>query len=212
MTFPPRVRRRPPAVVCAGLTAVALTASLTACTGGSPAPLRDRAAAPTTSERTFPPVAGSELPVDATPDTTGDRTATCPYLDGPFVETTTGQRWTGTSLDPRFDPPACVFWSYEDVPQLTVMVRRMTTHRGAVDVVDTAAPVDSTQKALRPDGWSGGRGGDEASAGTGGGAAGSTGAVYAVWKDNLAVVVTASQEQSVKAERIAERVIADLGL
>ena len=82
------------------------------------------------------------------------------------------------------------------------MVRKMTSNDDAVKVVDFAAPIDSTQKALKPEGWSGGRrGGDEDS-----------GALYAVWKDEKAVVVFTAQDQSLKAEQIAIETIKNLGL
>ena len=66
-----------------------------------------------------PGVKGTELPVDTLPAPVdqGDSDTHCPYLDGEWLQTTTGQRWSATGLDGRFDPPACVFWSYEDVPQ-----------------------------------------------------------------------------------------------
>lgn len=149
-------------------------------------------------------VKGTELPVDTLPAPVGqgDSETRCPYLDGEWLQTTTGQRWTATGLDGRFDPPACVFWSYEDVPQAQVMVRHMTTNKDAVAVVDHAAPVDSTLKALKPEGWSGGRSGGKDG----------EGAVYAVWKDQTAVVVFTAQEQSLKAEQIATETIKNLKL
>lgn len=124
------------------------------------------------------------------------------------MEQLTGQAWTATSLDLRFDPPACVFWSHEDAPQAVVTVRHMAGHSDAVDVVDWAAPIDRTTKATEPDGWSGGRGG---SSDSDYGATGD-GAVYSVYKDNVAVTVTTAQDQSVKAARIAEETIDNLGL
>ncbi len=162
-------------------------------------------------ERTVPPVAGSELPVETLPDQVGQGDqATCPYVDGEWLQNTTGQRLTSTSLDTRFDPPACIFWSYENESQATVMVRHMQTNSQAVAVVDHAAPIDSTQKALQPEGWSGGRrGGDQ---GTAGNSNAGSGAVYAVWKDETAVVVFTAQEQSLKAQEIAEETIKNLNL
>lgn len=150
-----------------------------------------------------PGVKGTELPTDTLPEPVGqgDSETRCPYLDGEWLQNTTGQRWTATGLDERFDPPACVFWSYEDAPQAQVMVRHMTSNKDAVAVVDHAAPVDSTLKALKPEGWSGGRGGGEGK-----------GAVYAVWKDQTAVVVLTAQEQSLKAEQIATETIKNLKL
>lgn len=180
------------------------------CTSGDGAEStgQDASDTPTAADQTWPPVAGSELPADTAVDTSGPRDSTCPYIDGPTVETHTGQRWTGTSLDSRFDTPSCIFWSYEDDPQAVVQVRHMTTHREAVEVVDWAAPVDSTTKALEPEGWSGGRGGSSDSEyGVPGG-----GAVYSVYRENVAVTVTTAQDQSVKAQQIASETIASLGL
>lgn len=154
-----------------------------------------------TTAPTAPGVRGSDLPVDTTLDLSGSRDSTCPYLNGEWVQEATGQKLTGVSLDPRFDPPGCVFWSFEENPQVQVSVRKMRSNAEAVAVVDSAAPIDSTLKALQPEGWSGGRGGNEAN-----------GAVYAVWKDEVAVVVTTAQPQSVKAQQIEERTIANLQL
>ena len=157
----------------------------------------------TSAERTVDPVKGTELPIDAAPEPVGQGgQEVCPYLDGEWLQNTNGQRLTGTGTDERFDPPACVFWSYEDYPQATVMVRHMRTNSDAIAVVDHAAPIDSTLKALEPEGWSGGRRGGD----------GQSGAVYAVWKDETAVVVATAQEQSVKAQKIAEETIKNLKL
>jgi UPF0176 protein len=163
----------------------------------------DEPTSETSAERTVDPVKGTELPIDAAPEPVGQGgQEVCPYLDGEWLQNTNGQRLTGTGTDERFDPPACVFWSYEDYPQATVMVRHMRTNSDAIAVVDHAAPIDSTLKALEPEGWSGGRRGGD----------GQSGAVYAVWKDETAVVVTTAQEQSVKAQKIAEETIKNLKL
>lgn len=194
----------------AGIGALVCVALLAAC---SPAGNDSQAASTTTQaraqEKTYPPVHGTELPIEATPELIGKGSQdTCPYLDGQWLQNTSGQRLQGVGVDNRFDPPACVFWSYEDVPQATVLVRSMTSNRDAVAVVDHAAPIDQTTKALEPQGWSGGRrGGLEVPV-----PGQHPGAVYAVWKDNLAVVVTIAQEQSVKAQQIAEETIKNLML
>lgn len=165
----------------------------------------DGAANPYT-EQIAEPVRGTELPVEEAavpaPPGTPEGTQACPYIDSVWLENTTGQKFTGVGLDERFDPPACVFWSFEDVPQATVLVRKMTNNADAVAVVDSHAPIDATLKAQDPQGWSGGRrGGDETS-----------GALYAVWKDEKAVVVHTNQDQSIKAQQIAEETIRNLGL
>ena len=181
---------------------LALSAGLLcACGTSTTTPEHTTSAAP---EQTWPAVAGTELPIDTAPEPTGqsDTETTCPYLDATWLENTNGQKWTGTGVDKRFDTPACTFWSYEDVPQATVLVRSMSTNRDAVAVVDHFAPIDGTLKALEPDGWSGGRSRADNEPGT----------VYAVWKDNIAVVVTSAQDQTIKPEQIATETIKNLGL
>lgn len=158
----------------------------------------------TGTERTVEPVKGTELPIDARPELIGQGQLepACPYLDTEWVQNTNGQRITGVGVDQRFDPPACVFWSYEDVPAVQVMVRKMTTNTEAVAVVDNAAPIDETLKALDPEGWSGGlKGGKDGS-----------GSLYAVWKDEAAVVTFSKQPDSAKARDITAEAIKNLGL
>lgn len=149
----------------------------------------------------------SGLPHDTLPDIPGGRGSwdECPYLDTDWVSDTNGQRTLGVGVDPRFDTPACVFWSYPDEPHLTVLVRTMPDTAAAINVVDWAAPVDSTEPAEEPAGWSGGRAG-------GGMVPDREGALYAVQKENMAVVVFTNQDQSLKAELVATEVIASLGL
>jgi len=155
--------------------------------------------------------ADSGLPHDALPEIPGGRESweDCPYLDTAWVEETNGQRVLGVGTDPRFDTPACVYWSYPDAPQLTVIVRDMPDEAAAIAVVDWAAPIDSTEPAEEPEGWSGGRAG--AGMVPGGLPTGHDGALYAVQKDNRAVVVFTNQDQSLKAELVAKEVIDTLG-
>ena len=82
------------------------------------------------------------LPADTLPDT--QPAEACPYLDAAWVAQTNGQRVTRVGVDTRFDPPACVFWSYSEDPQLTVLVRHMPSPDDAVAVVDWAAPIATT--------------------------------------------------------------------
>ncbi|MDO4909044.1 MAG: DUF2020 domain-containing protein [Corynebacterium sp.] len=124
----------------------------------------------------------------------------CPYLDTQWVADTNGQRMIAWTTDTRFITPACVYWSYQDDPQATIIVRHMDNAEDARKVVDWAAPIDYTNPASEPAGWEGGRyGGDGRS-------------LYAVAKDNIAVVVFSNQEQSIKAANIAKQVIQNLNL
>lgn len=166
--------------------------------GSAPA---DNAAAATDEAQPAP----APLPFDALPVTDRNDWVGCPYLDTQFVAETNGQKVTGVGLDERFDPPACQFWSYPEEPQLTVIVRRTASPQEAMEVVDWAAPVDVTAPADEPEGWNGGRHG-------GGEVPGRIGAAYAVASGPIAVVVFTNQDESVKAQLIAEHVIATLGL
>ncbi|MCZ9307604.1 DUF2020 domain-containing protein [Corynebacterium sp. c8Ua_181] len=123
----------------------------------------------------------------------------CPYIGPGWLEETNGQRLTKQGIDTRFPTPACVFWSYQDDPQATVIVRDMPTVEDARAAVDWAAPIDATEPASF-NGWEGGRGvvNDHA--------------VYAVQKDTHAVLVWSNQQQTVKSEQIAQEAIANLGL
>ena len=138
---------------------------------------------------------------------TADRNdlSNCPYLDAEWVAQTNGQRVTGSGIDERFDTPACQFWSYPEEPQLTVVVRHMTSPEEAMSVVDWAAPIDATGPADKPAGWNGGRAG-------GGDVPGFPGAIYSVAKGSVAVSVWSNQQESIKAQAVAEQVIANLGL
>ena len=123
----------------------------------------------------------------------------CPYIGPGWLEETNGQRLTKQGIDTRFPTPACVFWSYQDDPQATVIVREMPTVEDARAAVDWAAPIDATEPASF-DGWEGGRG------------VVNEHAVYAVQKDTHAVLVWSNQQQTVKSEQIAHEAITNLGL
>lgn len=151
------------------------------------------------------PPLGDGLPIDALPALHRDTFEDCPYLDDQFVAETNGQRVLSAAVDTRFDPPACQFWSYADEPQLTVVVRQMPSPSEAMAVVDWATPIDLTAPADDPAGWHGGRHG-------GGEVPGRIGAAYSVAKGRTAVTVFTNQDESVKAQLVAERVIANLGL
>lgn len=191
-----------------GLKTILLTSTIAlvvaGCTDESPeAPPAPQTTATASSESVAEPVepAVDKLPVDAAPQVPGGRTSwqECPYLDTQWVADTNGQRVTGVGVDERFSTPACVYWSFPEEPQLTVIVREMDTIDEAIAVVDWAAPVDTTELAEEPAGWSGGRRGGD-------------GALYAVQKDTVAVVVFTNQDQSLKAQLVAETVIGNLGL
>ena len=186
----------------------ALTAALAGCSPSESPESTPRADAPGITEAPETAEAtDSGLPHDALPEVPGGRDSweECPYLDTEWVSDTNGQRTLGVGVDTRFDTPACVFWSYPEEPHLTVIVRDMADVDAAIAVVDWAAPIDTTEPAEDPAGWSGGRAGA-------GMVPDRVGSVYAVQKDDRAVVVFSNQDQSVKAELVATEVISRLGL
>ena len=140
---------------------------------------------------------GDGLAIDASAEVTDWED--CPYLDTQWVADTNGQRMTRWGVDKRFSTPACVFWSYPEEPQATVIVREMPSVEEARAVVDAAAPINDTELA-EFDGWSGGRGVFEDHS------------VFAVQKDTHAVLVWSNQLQTLKPQLIAQETIAHLGL
>lgn len=184
----------------AALTAVSGT--VTACSSGAG---DDPAQHPEVGSSAATPAPDSGLAADALPAVAREGVEDCPYLDTQFVAETNGQKVTASGTDTRFDTPACVYWSYPEQPQLQVIVRHTGSPAEARAVVDWAAPVDLTDPAEQPAGWSGGRAG-------GGVVPGREGAVYAVAKDTVAVVVLTNQKESVKAQLIAVETIANLSL
>ena len=196
------MRPRLPTVLCvAGLTLAGCSAASEddfASTPGGPSgqvTSQDQGAA----QESQAAAAGDGLPVDALPATNRESFDECPYLDTQWVADTNGQRMTRVAVDHRFSTPACVFWSYPEEPQASVMVREMPSVEEAREVVDHAAPVDDTEIAEFED-WTGGRGvlGEEA--------------VFAVQKDTHAVVVRSNQLQTLKPQLIAQEAITRLGL
>lgn len=124
----------------------------------------------------------------------------CPYLDSQWVADVNGQRVLGSGIDTRFETPACVYWSYPEEPQLQVIVRNFNSQQEAIDAVNFFAPVEKTSPARGPVGWEGGRGGWE------------NNSVYAVFKDNRAVIAVSNQGQSVKPQTVVEETIKNLGI
>lgn len=202
----PQSLLRPRRAAGAALAALTSLALLTGC--HTPDTQIDGEPLPPTSNAPEPDVVpenDSGLFINAMPEVERGTGEACPYLDTQFVAEKNGQRVMDEGVDKRFDTPACVFWSYEDAPQLQVIVRTTSSETEARSVVEWAAPVEFTDPAEEPAGWSGGRAGD-------GAVPGSDGAIYAVSKGETAVVVFTDQAESVKAQEIAEETIKNLGL
>lgn len=144
------------------------------------------------------PESTSQALVAAPPAPAPTADGPCPYLEESFVEETNGQRVSDvqTSAD---QPPACFFYRPDGSVQLTVRVYTGDP-AAAKALVDEAAPVDTANPAELTGGWSGGAQPTE------------EGAVFAVAKEQSAVVVTTNQEQTIKAKQIAQQAITTLGL
>lgn len=157
---------------------------------------------PVRSETAAPDPAVPNVPVDYMPVIPEGKNSwtECPYINTQWLQDTNGQRVTAVGVDNTLNPPACVFWSYPEDPQATILVRTFDNPQLAIDMVNWAAPIDTTDPAKEPAGWDGGRFGSEDRS------------LYAVSKGSTAVVVFSNQGQSYKAQQIAEKVIGNLGL
>jgi hypothetical protein len=133
-----------------------------------------------------------DIPV---PRTEGD----CSVLSVEQVEELNGERVGSVLVDPAVAPAACFFTDPGGAVVASVWVARTDDEAVAVQVVDRAAPVTSSSPASDPAGWRGGRSG------------GPDGSVYAVARGTTAVVVTTTQPQSVRAQRLALAVVEAIG-
>ncbi|KAA9166722.1 DUF2020 domain-containing protein [Amycolatopsis acidicola] len=152
--------------------------------------------APASSSASAPPASAAvQVPPDPQPTADGP----CPYLETSFIADANGQHVSKVRTSADQPHPACFFYALSGQLQLTVRVYVGDT-AVAKALVDQSAPVNSSNPATDPAGWSGGY------QPTG------NGAVYAVSKAGTAVVVTTNQKQTVKARTVAKQTISALGL
>lgn len=175
------------------LSAVLSLGVLVACTGTS-AP---GAQAPQSATKTAETTSATPTGPPPTPEPSAD--GECPYLPSTDVAQANGQLVRKVRLSEGAPTPACFFYADATDVQLSVWVFQgePTTAKA---VVDRAAPIASSNPASSPEGWNGGSVSND------------QGAVYAVAKGGAAVVVSSNQQQTIKAKRIAETVVANLGL
>jgi UPF0176 protein len=126
----------------------------------------------------------------------------CGYLSVAAVQSLNGQRvgavrTSGTG--PGQPYPACFFFARDGTLQLRTWIL-LASPQVARATVDAAAPVATSDLAQLPGGWSGG---SQPTA---------QGAVFAVARQGTAVVITTNQHQTIAARRVAQLVIAALGL
>lgn len=126
----------------------------------------------------------------------------CRYLSVEAVQAANGERVTAVRVSKTATNqpyPACFFFTYHDAVQLRTWIV-VATPQTARATVDAAAPVATSDLAELPGGWSGGSQPTD------------DGAVFAVARHGTAVVITTNQRHTISARRIAEQVIATLGL
>lgn len=199
------------------LAAAALSALVTGCAGGGAAGSGTSAASTITiteGTRTAvrsitltpePGMAPGADPTAAAPappatDEPAPVAGTCPYLSDDTVADINGQR-TGVTTVIEVDPhPICTFTRSDGGWLATVRIVQADSPAAAAAAVDQHVPVESSNPADDPAGW------------TGGSMATGDGSVYAVAKGSVAVIAEANQPQSIKGRQLAVNAIANLGL
>jgi hypothetical protein len=137
-----------------------------------------------------PPATSEPAPVDGP----------CPYLSDDAVAEINGQH-TGTTQVIAVEPyPICVFSRSDGGPLASVRVIQAETPQAAVAAVDAHVPIEKSNPARRPPGWSGGS------------MVTDTGSVYAVSKGNIAIVAESNQQQSIKGRQMVVMTVEKLGL
>ncbi|MET0865662.1 MAG: DUF2020 domain-containing protein [Nakamurella sp.] len=139
------------------------------------------------------------VPPAATPEPAA-LDGTCPYLTDDQVADINGQH-TGTTTLIDVDPyPICLFSRSDGSFLASVRIIQADTPQAAVAAVDAHVPIDGSNPASQPPGW------------TGGSMVTDTGSVYAVSKGPLAVVAESNQQQSVKGRQLVVATVEALGL
>ncbi|HSZ30149.1 MAG TPA: DUF2020 domain-containing protein [Pseudonocardiaceae bacterium] len=192
-------RRRPVIVTVAGGLFALLTV---ACGSLTPTPSAPTPPTPTSIEPSPARPAAVPPPAVAPPAPQPVAEGPCRYLPVAAVQAANGQRVAAVRVSetgPDRPHPACFFLATNGTVALRTWIV-VATPEVARATVDAAAPVATSDLAELPGGWSGG---SQPTA---------DGAVFAVSRHGTAVVVTTNQRQTISARRIAEQVIAALGL
>jgi len=124
----------------------------------------------------------------------------CPYLSDDNVADINGQR-TGTTQLVEVSPhPICLFYRTDGGFLASVRVIQADTPQAAVAAVNSHVPIENSNPANQPPGW------------TGGSMVTDTGSVYAVSKGPIAVVAESNQQQSIKGRQLVVATVGALGL
>ena len=126
--------------------------------------------------------------------------ADCPYLSDTDVADINGQHTGQTQIIDVTPYPICVFSRSDGGWMATVRVIQADTPEAATAAVDAHVPIESSDPASQPPGW------------TGGAMVTADKSVYAVSKGPIAVVAESNQLQSIKGRQMVIKMVADLGL
>ena len=141
--------------------------------------------------------------VAAPPEPTAEPPAAdgaCPYLSDDQVADINGQHTGQTQLVSVAPYPICVFYRSDGGPLATVRIIQADSPQAAVAAVDQHVPIENSDPASQPPGW------------TGGSMVTESGSVYAVSKGSIAVVAESNQQQSIKGRQMVAAVVGSLGL
>ena len=126
--------------------------------------------------------------------------ADCPYLSDTDVADINGQHTGQTQIIDVKPYPICVFGRSDGGWMATVRVIQADKPEAATAAVDAHVPIESSDPASQPPGW------------TGGAMVTADKSVYAVSKGSIAVVAESNQLQSVKGRQMVIKTVANLGL
>jgi len=137
-----------------------------------------------------PPPTPEPAPVDAD----------CPYLANDAVADINGQHTGTTQIIDVAPYPICIFTRSDGDPLASIRIIQADTPEAAVAAVDAHVPIDGSDPASQPPGWSGGS------------MVTDTGSIYAVSKGMIAVVAESNQQQSIKGRQMVITAVGNLGL
>jgi UPF0176 protein len=124
----------------------------------------------------------------------------CPYLATDAVAEINGQHTGTTQIIDLAPQPMCVFYRSDGGWMASIRIIQADTPQAAVAAVDQHVPIDVSDPASQPPGW------------TGGSMVTDTGSVYAVSKGTIAIVAESNQGQSIKGRQMVIKAVANLGL
>ncbi|MEP6561999.1 MAG: DUF2020 domain-containing protein [Nakamurella sp.] len=147
-------------------------------------------------------VAGATIVAVAPPSTSEPAAVdgTCPYLSDDDVADINGQHTGTTQLIDVSPYPICVFYRSDGGFMASVRIIQADTPQAAVAAVNAHVPIEGSNPASQPPGW------------TGGSMVTDSGSIYAVSKGTVALVAESNQQQSIKGRQLVVSTINALGL